>query len=68
MKKWEAVWAIFFLTGFMFFTNIDLNNPAYEKPYFIWDKGKDILTVIAFLLLKYKDKNIAIKQNTKPAK
>jgi hypothetical protein len=54
--KWAATWAIFIIAGIMFFLNVDTEKEMYWMPYFLWDKGKDIIASIAFVCLfkKYK--------------
>lgn len=49
--KWAAIWAIFFLCGMMFFLNVDLEKQVYWMPYYLWDKTKDVICCISFLLL-----------------
>jgi len=61
MKKWIAAWVVVFLTGMMFFNNVDLGKEVYWMPYFIWDKGKDVITMLAFLAAFPRSKSLYLK-------
>ncbi len=47
--KYAIAWVVLFLSGFMVFLNVNMDNKIFWTPYFIWDKGKDILAVAAFI-------------------
>ena len=62
MKKWVAAWIVFVLIGLMFFNNVDLQNDSrYWMPYFVWDKGKDVIALLAFMGLFRRNRGLLLK-------
>lgn len=53
--RWVIFWVAFVLGGMAFFLNVQ-DIDKYEMQYYLWDKGKDVLSVLGFMMLVRKDK------------